>query len=76
MKAPPRSTSSALSPAATLDPESDLDLAVSGLPDQRIIPAMGRLLDETGRMTDILQIEDDPALVRYLRSKGELRRVG
>jgi predicted nucleotidyltransferase len=56
-------------------PDSDLDLAVAGLASARIIPAMGRLWDACGRMTDIIQIEREPVFVRYLRSTGEWRRV-
>ncbi len=56
-------------------PGSDIDLAVAGLATERIIPAMGRVRVETGRSVDIIQVEQDPVFVRYLRSTGELRRV-
>ena len=56
-------------------PDSDIDLAVVGLASDRIIPAMGRVREVTGRMADILQVEGQHAFVRYLRSTGELRRV-
>jgi hypothetical protein len=36
---------------------------------------MGRVRVETGRSADIVQIEQDPVFVRYLRSTGELRHV-
>ncbi len=56
-------------------PDSDLDLAVTGLASTRIIPAMTRLLREVGRMSDLIQIEREPVFIRYLSSTGELRRV-
>jgi predicted nucleotidyltransferase len=56
-------------------PDSDIDLVVTGLATERIIPAMGRVRVETGRSADIIQIEQEPVFVRYLRSTGELRRV-
>ncbi len=56
-------------------PDSDLDLAVAGLDSTRIIPAMGRICREVGRMSDLIQIEREPVFIRYLRSAGELRRV-
>jgi predicted nucleotidyltransferase len=56
-------------------PDSDMDFAVMGLSSARIIPAMGRLWDACGRMTDIIQVEREPVFIRYLNSTGELRRV-
>jgi predicted nucleotidyltransferase len=55
--------------------DSDLDFAVSGLPEERVLRAMGRLLSETGRMSDLIRVEREPDFVRYLQSTGELRRV-
>lgn len=54
---------------------SDLDLAVLGLPEDRVMMALGRLLSELGQMADLVRVEREPAFVGYLRSKGELRRV-
>jgi predicted nucleotidyltransferase len=55
--------------------DSDLDLAVAGLPADRMVRAISRLVSETGKLVDLVQVEREPALVRYLQSKGELRRV-
>jgi predicted nucleotidyltransferase len=59
----------------TARPDSDLDLAVSGLPPERYFKAAARVSAETGRMADILEIEREPTFVAFLRSRGELRRV-
>jgi predicted nucleotidyltransferase len=59
----------------TAGDHSDLDLAVAGLPDDRVIPTLSRLLAELGLVADLIQVEREPTFVRYLESKGELRRV-
>lgn len=56
-------------------PDSDLDLAVAGLPEESVLRAMGRLWSEVGRLSDLVRVEREPVFVRYLRSIGELRRV-
>lgn len=56
-------------------PDSDLDLAVIGLPPARVLRAMGRLLSEVGRLSDLVRGEQEPVFMNYLRSTGELRRV-
>ena len=56
-------------------PDSDLDFAVVGLPEGKLLHAMGRLLAEVGRLSDLVRMEREPAFVRYLKSTGELRRV-
>lgn len=55
--------------------DSDLDLAVAGLPRGKLYAVIGRLLSELGFASDLLLMEEQPVFVSYLRSEGELRRV-
>lgn len=56
-------------------PDSDLDLATSGLPAERFISAMSRVVKETRCAVDLIDVDRDQVFVNYLRSKGEFRRV-
>ncbi|HUT54554.1 MAG TPA: nucleotidyltransferase domain-containing protein [bacterium] len=58
-----------------LGPDSDIDLAVSGLPPQLFFKAMARAGDILGRQVDLICLEDDNPFTRYLREEGELQRV-
>ena len=59
-----------------LRPDSDIDLAVSGLPPAVYFSAISRASDLVGRPVDLVDLDDDTRLVRYLRGSGELVRVG
>jgi len=60
----------------TMRPNSDIDLAVRGLPLERFIRAMGVAWDIVGRPVDLLDLGEDTPLTRYLERKGKLQRVG
>ncbi|HUU12792.1 MAG TPA: nucleotidyltransferase domain-containing protein [Terriglobia bacterium] len=55
---------------------SDVDLAVSGLPPGVFFRAMAAASDALGLPLDLVDLDDDTPFTRYLRSEGELRRVG
>jgi predicted nucleotidyltransferase len=55
-----------------LRPDSDLDLAVSGLPPRLYFSAISKASDLVGRPIDLVDLDDDTPLVRYLRRSGEL----
>jgi predicted nucleotidyltransferase len=55
--------------------ESDIDLAVSGLPPQVFFKAMGSALNVMKREFDLVDLDENNAFVAYLKSHGELRRV-
>lgn len=55
---------------------SDLDLAVEGLPPRVFFRALARASAAAGRPLDIVDLDEDNPLTRYLRSSGSLRRVG
>lgn len=59
-----------------LRPASDIDMAVSGLPAQLYFSAVSKAWDLLGRPVDLLDLDDDTPLVRYLLSSGDLIRVG
>jgi predicted nucleotidyltransferase len=58
-----------------LRPSSDIDMAVSGLPALLYFPAVSQGSDLIGRPVDLVDLDDDSGLVRYLRAGGELVRV-
>jgi predicted nucleotidyltransferase len=55
---------------------SDIDMAVSGLPPRVYFAAISQASDLIGRPVDLVDLDDDSPLVRYLRGSGELIRVG
>jgi predicted nucleotidyltransferase len=59
-----------------LRPASDIDMAVSGLPPRVYFSAISQASDLIGRPVDLVDLDDDTGLVRYLRDSGELVRVG
>jgi len=59
-----------------LRPDSDIDIAVSGLPGKVYFSAVSKLTDLFDWPVDLLDLDDDTPLVRYLLSSGELVRVG
>ena len=59
-----------------LRPNSDIDMAVSGLPPVVYFSAISQASDLIGRPVDLVDLDDDSGLVRYLRRSGELVRVG
>lgn len=59
-----------------LRPDSDIDIAVSGLPANVYFSAVSKASDVLGRPVDLLDLDDDTPLVRHLLGSGELVRVG
>jgi len=57
-------------------PDSDIDLAVSGLPPEVYFSAVSRVSDVVGRPVDLLDLDDKTPRVRHLIGSGELVRVG
>jgi predicted nucleotidyltransferase len=60
----------------TLRENSDIDLAVSGLPPELFFRAMGAAHDALNRPLDLIDLDQDNPFTRYLKRKGELVRVG
>ena len=57
-------------------PYSDVDMAVSGLPPEVFFRAMAAAHDALGRPLDLVDLDEDNPFTQYLKSKGELLRVG
>jgi predicted nucleotidyltransferase len=59
----------------TMREDSDIDLAVSGLPPEVFFKAMGAASDVLKRPFDLLDLDDDNLFTEYLKKKGKLLRV-
>jgi predicted nucleotidyltransferase len=59
----------------SLRAESDIDLAVSGLPPSIFFRAASKAADFLNRPADLVDLDDESPAVRYLRNGGELVRV-
>src|SRR5437867_10673728 len=59
-----------------LSENSDVDMAVSGLPPEAFFRAMAAAHDALGRSLDLIQLDEDKPFTRYLKEEGALRRVG
>ena len=55
---------------------SDVDMAVSGLPPEVFFRAMGKASRALRRPVDLVDLDEDNPFTRYLKEEGELRRVG
>ena len=58
-----------------LRPDSDVDLAVSGLPPRLFFRAMSKAADLLDRPLDLIDLDQDVPFTRYLKEEGELVRV-
>jgi predicted nucleotidyltransferase len=56
-------------------PDSDIDLAVVGLPAARFFEAMGQTMLILPRPLDLVDLDVDTPFTRYLKRKGKLHRV-
>ena len=56
-------------------PDSDVDLAVTGLPSNIYFSAISKASDLLGRPVDLVDLDDPTPLVRHLLGSGELVRV-
>jgi Predicted nucleotidyltransferases len=56
--------------------DSDIDMAVSGLPANVYFSAISKASDLLGRPLDLLDLDDETPMVRHLLGSGELIRVG
>ena len=61
--------------AGRMREDSDVDLAVSGLPPERFFRAMGEAECILQRPLDLVDLDEVNPLTRYLKEEGELVRV-
>lgn len=59
----------------TMRADSDIDLAIRGLPPEKFFPAMGKVGDTIRRMFDLVDLDDNNLFTRFLEEEGELVRV-
>lgn len=59
----------------TMRDDSDVDMAVAGLPPEAFFRAMGQARASLGRELDLVDLDEDNPFVRYLKEEGELQRV-
>ena len=59
----------------SLRPDSDIDMAVTGLPPQVYFSAVSKASALLGRPVDLVDLDDPTPLVRYLLASAELIRV-
>ncbi|MGO8735213.1 MAG: nucleotidyltransferase family protein [Terriglobia bacterium] len=57
-------------------PDSDVDMAVSGLPPEVFFRAMGIASRAVGRQVDLVDLDEDNPFTEYLKHHQELVRVG
>ncbi len=60
----------------TMRDDSDVDLAVSGLPARLFFKAMSQATAVLGREMDLIDLDEAGPFTRHLRKEGCLRRVG
>ena len=57
--------------------DSDIDMAVSGLPPRVFYKAYACAIRAiSGREMDLINLDSDDPFTRYLKDRGELKRVG
>ena len=56
--------------------DSDVDLAVSGMPAERFFRSMGEAGEILHCTLDLIDLDEDTPFTRYLRDEGDLIRVG
>jgi predicted nucleotidyltransferase len=56
--------------------DSDIDLAVSGLPPEKVFHAMGNAGDILRRPFDLVDLDEINPFTRYLKEEKELQSVG
>jgi predicted nucleotidyltransferase len=63
--------------ADKMDEDSDIDMAVSGLPPEVFFRAWAKAVREfPGREMDLVSLDKGGPFAEFLRDKGRLRRVG
>ena len=60
----------------TVRDNSDVDLAVSGLPPRMFFRAMSRAVAVLDRPMDLVDLDETNPFTQFLKAEGLLRRVG
>ncbi|MCH8293663.1 hypothetical protein IH992_21485 [Candidatus Poribacteria bacterium] len=54
---------------------SELDLAIRGCPPRLFFNTWGELLRRLEHLTNLVDLDDDDPFVKYIKKRGELKRV-
>ncbi len=57
-------------------PNSDLDLAVTGIPPEKFIRAYGKVMWKLDRPVHLIDLDEDSDFSKFIKTNGELRSVG
>jgi len=60
----------------TMRDDSDIDLAVSGLPPEEFFKALSAVSSVSDRSIHLIDLDEVTPFTRYLKEEGELQRVG
>ena len=60
----------------TMRADSDVDLAVSGLPPENFFKALGTVSSLIDQSIHLIDLDEVTPFTRYLKEEGELQRVG
>ncbi|MEK7274711.1 MAG: nucleotidyltransferase domain-containing protein [Candidatus Desantisbacteria bacterium] len=60
----------------TTHKDSDIDMAVEGLPPEVFFKAMGEVHSILGRPLDLIDLDEQNPFTRYIKQEGELVHVG
>jgi predicted nucleotidyltransferase len=58
-----------------IGPDSDVDLAVTGLPPAKFFQVMGQAMLVLSHPLDLVDLDVDTPFTRYLKQRGKLHRV-
>lgn len=56
-------------------PDSDIDLAVRGLPPERFYGAIGSVMERVSRTVDLIDLDEPSEFTQFIERKGVLKRV-
>jgi predicted nucleotidyltransferase len=60
----------------TMRQDSDIDLAVSGLPPEKFFQALSAASNVLDRSIHLIDLDEVTPFTEYLKQEGELQRVG
>lgn len=60
----------------TMHKDSDIDMAVEGLPPEVFFKAMGEVHNILGRPLDLIDLDEQNPFTQYIKQEGKLMYVG
>ncbi len=56
-------------------PDSDIDLAIRGLPPEKFFPTIGKVGRSISHLFDLVDLDDENPFTEYIVKEGVLQRV-